>query len=304
MAAARARFETARMLEKILVLARGAASNQPAVERALRCASPRTELVILDVVHEPMLDGYLGNTAIYEPLRARVVAERRAAIEALAADIAARGVKAVGKAVWEYPLDEAVASHAREEHADLVVIAPPIESGGLAPSDWRLVTRCPAPVLVVRGAGLTQYRRVVAAVDPFHVHAKPAELDRSILAAARELERQAGATLAVVHCYMHPEYFGAESKVLRGHDATAERREALDRLVEEAGLPKSAARLVTGAPTDTLLKRMAQSGEADLIVMGALARGRLGELFIGSTAERVLHGVTADVLAIKAPPAI
>jgi universal stress protein E len=290
------------MFERILVVARGAASDQPALRRALLCAGARAELVILDVVHEPMLDSYLGNKVIYEPLRARVVAERRTAIEALAAGISTRDVKAVGKAVWDYPLDEAVAKHARESRADLVVIAPAVEPGGLTPSDWRLVTGCPAPVLVVRGAGTAQYRHVVAAVDPFHVHAKPAELDLSILAAAREFER-AGATLAAVHCYLRPEYFSGEPTAGRSHDTAAARREALEQLVEKSGLPKSVARLATGAPTDTLLKRMAESGDADLIVMGALARGRLADLFLGSTAERVLHGVAADVLAIKATQA-
>jgi universal stress protein E len=290
------------MFERILVLARGAAFGQPALQRALLCATPRTQLVILDVVHEPMLDGYLGNKAIYEPLRARVVAERRTRIEALAAGLAAPGVKAVGKAVWDYPLDEAVAKHAREERADLVVIAPPVEPGGLTSSDWRLVTHCPAHVLVVRGTGTTQYRHVVAAVDPFHVHAKPVELDLSILAAACQFEQHAGATLTAVHCYVSPEYFGVGSSAARGHET--EHREALERIVAMAGLPKSVARLATEASTDTLLKRMAESGEADLIVMGALARGRFEEIFIGSTAERVLHGVAADVLAVRASAAI
>jgi nucleotide-binding universal stress UspA family protein len=50
------------------------------------------------------------------------------------------------------------------------------------------------------------------------------------------------------------------------------------------------------------LRQMAERGEVDLIVMGALARGRFEEWFIGSTAERVLNGSAADVLAIKASP--
>jgi nucleotide-binding universal stress UspA family protein len=37
--------------------------------------------------------------------------------------------------------------------------------------------------------------------------------------------------------------------------------------------------------------------------MGALARGRLDDWFIGSTAERVLNSPAADVLAVKASPA-
>ena len=77
------------------------------------------------------------------------------------------------------------------------------------------------------------------------------------------------------------------------------RREALDRLVAQAGLPKSVARLAGGAAPHTLLRQMAERGEADLIVMGALARGRFEEWLIGSTAERVLIGSVADVLAVK-----
>jgi nucleotide-binding universal stress UspA family protein len=38
--------------------------------------------------------------------------------------------------------------------------------------------------------------------------------------------------------------------------------------------------------------------------MGALARGRLKELVIGSTAERVLHRAHGDVLIVKPAPAV
>ena len=39
-------------------------------------------------------------------------------------------------------------------------------------------------------------------------------------------------------------------------------------------------------------------GEADLVVMGALARGRFAELILGNTAERVLHAASGDVLLV------
>jgi hypothetical protein len=86
------------MFRNVLVVARGAAADQPAIQRALLGATRGARLVILDLVHEPVLDGYLGNTVIYEPLRARVVAKRRSAVEALAAGIAKRGFEAVGQA--------------------------------------------------------------------------------------------------------------------------------------------------------------------------------------------------------------
>ena len=192
------------MFRNILVVARGADPDQPAIQRALLCASPGARLVILDLVHEPVLDGYLGNTVIYEPLRARVVAERRAAVEALATGITRRGFEAVGQAVWEYPLDEAVVKHARAESSELVVLAPETGAHGLTPTEWRLVTNCTAPVLVARGPAKRAYRKIVAAVDPFHVHSKPAELDRSILDHARRFAEGQSAELAVVHCYTSP----------------------------------------------------------------------------------------------------
>jgi len=290
-----------RMFRNILVVARGAHPDQPAIQRALLCASPGARLVILDLVHEPVLDGYLGNTVIYEPLRARVVAERQDAMEALASGITKGGFEAFGQAVWEHPLDEAVAKHARAERSDLVVFAPEMAAHGLTSTEWRLVTRCAAPVLIASGPAKKAYRKIVAAVDPFHAHSKPAELDRSILDWARRAAEGGAAEIAVVHCYTSPEFFGDDIAGAAIVEADV-RREALERLVAQAGLPQSAARLVGGAAPHMLLRQIAERGDADVIVMGALARGRLGEWFIGSTTERVLNGSVADVLAVKTPP--
>jgi len=288
------------MLNKILVVVRGSDPQQAAVQRAVLCAAKKTELLLLDIVHEPMLDGYLGNTAIYEPLRVRVVKERRDGVEGLAKMLAMGGRDVTAVAVWGHPLDEVVAKHARDARADLVVVAPDSAQHGLTHSDWRLVSTCPAPVLVVRRVPKARYARVLAAVDPFHAHAKPPELDIAILASAREIAMQSGATLTALHCYTPVELLGADAPLARSvDDDVAARRAALEDLVVKAGLPKSAARIETGAPPHVSLQRLAEGGEVDLIVLGALARGRLKDWLIGSTAERVLHRGGADILAIK-----
>jgi universal stress protein E len=300
LAARGSRRQDSSVPNRILVVVRGSDPQQTAVQRAVLCAAKKTELVLLDVVHEPMLDGYLGNTAIYEPLRARLVAERRERVDALAKMLAVGGRDASAKALWDHPLDEAVAKQAREVRADFVVLAPDAPEHGLSLGEWRVVSTCPAPVLVARRASRAKYARIVAAVDPFHAHAKPVGLDLAILAGARELAMQSGATLSVVHCYTPVEMLGVDAPSPRSADeGVGARRAALEALVEQAGLPKSAARLETGLPAHVALQRLAESGEADLIVLGALARGRLEDWLIGSTAERVLHRGGADVLAVK-----
>ena len=63
-----------------------------------------------------------------------------------------------------------------------------------------------------------------------------------------------------------------------------------------------AQQLLAGAP-HAVLTKMQERGEADLVVMGALARGRFAELVLGNTAERVLHYGDGDVLVV-APPRV
>ncbi len=48
-----------------------------------------------------------------------------------------------------------------------------------------------------------------------------------------------------------------------------------------------------------MLPRIAENIGAALIVMGAVSRSRLQEVFVGSTAERVLDRIGCDVLVVK-----
>ena len=172
-------------------------------------------------------------------------------------------------------------------------------SHGLSHGDWQLVTGCRAPLLIVRSPGRQYYRNVVAAVDPFHAHSKPADLDRDILRLAKVVQSRAGATLSVVHCYVPIEYFGGDLSRRAPADSPFgdARLEALRALCADAGVSPQAAKLVAGAP-HAVLTDMQRAGQADVVVIGGLARGRFAELILGNTAERVLHRGSGDVLVI------
>jgi len=157
-------------------------------------------------------------------------------------------------------------------------------------------------VLVVRSDGMSKYRNIVAAVDPFHAHAKSAELDAAILAKAKALQALTSAELTVLHCYTPLTYFGADLLSLPADDAAnaGARRERLHELMSAASIPPARARIEAGAPHE-VLRGIVERGEADVVVMGAVARGRIKEALIGHTAERVLQAGGADVLVVKAP---
>jgi universal stress protein E len=287
------------MFDRIIVLPQGSDPKQPVLQRVALCAAKSTEITVLEIFYERALEGYLGNTEIYEPLRKRVLAERQERAASLAAGLTGRGFTAAGKAVWAASREEAIEALAGAGKIDLVATAPLDGGRGLSSSDWRLLSQCRAPVLIVRGAEPgRQYRNIVAAVDPFHAHAKPAALDTAILDAASKLQSQTGASLTVLHCYGPPEFFRADARLAARDDEFEEtRREVLEDLLTRARIPSSAARAIAGEP-HAVLQELAESGAADVIVMGALARGRFRDWVIGSTAERVLHRTQIDVLAI------
>ena len=63
-------------------------------------------------------------------------------------------------------------------------------------------------------------------------------------------------------------------------------------------VPQENAHLVAGL-THEELPALATSLEADLVVMGAVARNRWKRLFIGATAERTLEYLPCDLLIVK-----
>jgi universal stress protein E len=296
------------MFKKVIVLADGDDPNHPALRRAVSLVAEDGEIQLLAIVYEPMLDAYLGNHEVHAPLRRRVLDERRDRAAELARAVESEGIRASARAVWAHPMHVAVAEAASAERCDLVVAAP--ESlrgtaapgrGGLTHADWQVIVHCPAPLLVVSGEGRAPYRHVVAAVDPFHSHAKSSNLDAEVLRQARAVSAHTHASLAAVHCYLPLGYFGADLGALPAREPSfVDRRlEAVRALCAAADVSVEAARVVAGPP-HAVLQAMQARGEADLVVMGALARSRLAELILGNTAERVLHGSRGDVLVVKA----
>jgi universal stress protein E len=295
------------MIEKILLLATADAADTPSFVRAMALAEASGAGVeLFDTVYEPLLEGYLGNARVHEmygPLRQRLVDESKEKLEALAARVRERGIACTAEVVWSGQRHEALASRVVLDRADLVVTALSDSTHHLSHTDWKLVATCPAPLLIVRGDGKAAYRRVVAAVDPYHEHGKPAALDSAIVRQAKAFANLGGGEVRIVHCFTPIGDFVADDVgALPAEEAETAletaRQHALERLVEQEDLPADSARLIAGRP-ETALQSLADSGEADLFVLGVASRGRIREFFIGSTTERLLRAT--GTLVIKPP---
>ncbi|MBS0366538.1 MAG: universal stress protein [Proteobacteria bacterium] len=234
-------------------------------------------------------------------------AQRR--LEHLARDRTLRGLRVTCTVAWDYPPHEAIVRRAARSHADLVVAAvrahPPGARLLLHNTDWELIRHCPVPVLLVKSYRAWRKPAVIAAVDPFHAHARPAELDARLLELGSGYARLLKGQLHVFHAFtplLETVPFDGvplaalPPEVEAAHQAQIER--TVGELAAAARVPAGRRHVCMGGVVDEL-RRVTRKTRAGLIVMGAVSRSALKRMFIGNAAERVLDKLDCDLLVVK-----
>lgn len=231
-------------------------------------------------------------------------------LERLARNAALRNAFVTCTAIWDHPPHEAIIRRARKTRADLVIAATREHRFGarllLRNTDWELIRHCPVPLLLLRSHRAWHRPAVIAAVDPFHRHAWPADLDPRLLQAGGSLAALLRGRLHVFHAYMPlidigpPPISGAmmtlPPELQEMHDRQV--ASAVDQLAAAANIPPRRRHVCMGDVCDEL-KVLSRRVGAGLLVMGAVSRTALKRFFIGNTAERVLDRVDCDVLVVK-----
>lgn len=219
-----------------------------------------------------------------------------------------QGIAARGVAAWYKPAYEEIARQALEREPDLVIkdIEPPAKFARavFTPADWHLMRLCPVPLLLVHSHSSSYPLKILAAVDPFDTHEKPAGLNHDILGAARGMAAQFDAEVHVGHAYQYLPAAAPTGAEMAYADAemfeqvrTEHRRQFLA-FGEAHGIPVDRMHLVEGEPADAIAQ-LAGDINADLVVLGTTHRSGLKRILMGSTAEDILGSIRNDVLVLK-----
>jgi universal stress protein E len=295
-------------IPKILVLiADPHHEDQPALARATAlCADFGAELHLHTIVYNTQLaDGIIKDDDERARLIKMLVEKRLDALQALSEPLCAQGLQYSYSAAWDYPIHESLARTAAgydlvvSDTFGRVVKTPPIRV--LSQTDWQLIANCPTPCLIVRTSGLNPYRQVLAAVDPNHSKEGTAALDGALVEAAKLMSSTFGAGLRVLHAYQslgETVGFPVEPTHPIAKDLAADMENRMGDFVKQHGLDPGTVCIYMGSPDEAILKTVKELF-VDLLVMGAVARGRIHDWVIGSTAEHVIGDLDCDLLAIK-----
>jgi universal stress protein E len=262
---------------------------------------------VVAIPHDPVMRSGLRVRQTVEQL----VANAKQRLARIARLHVLRGVATSVDVIWDYPASDALVRHVLKCRPELLLLNSHRHGRfarmWLSNTDWDLIRNCPCPVWFSKRSGALR-GKVVAAVDPLHTHAKPADVDMiivrsAIFAAGGDVNQvvllhaypsrpDQAVTAGVVEAY----WLSPSAATLRTYKEQLLR--AIDRQVGSFGVPP-ANRVVLAGDRLSQIPRFAKKYRAGLVVMGAVSRSGLGRLFIGNTAERVIDSIECDVLVVK-----
>jgi len=247
-----------------------------------------------------------------QAFRDRILETQEEFVQSLAARSIAAGIPATATVIHERPVQDGILSQAIEIDPYIVIKGTEFHSIAersiLVDTDWQLMRTCPYPLWFVKRKTFSETPTIVAAVDPMHAHDKPAHLDQVIVNAANSIAMATGGEVQLIHTYERLVEIGsAANKAIKAVklpvDEIDERskkrhREALDTLASKHGIDAAHTHQLPGRSRD-IIPAFVRTKNADLVIMGALARWGIKRMIIGSTAERILDHLPSDVLIVR-----
>jgi len=286
-------------LQRVIAVIDPNNESQPVLDKVLTLAKLQQfelELISCDYT-QYLVEGYYFDAVDVPRLREEYLEERKLALEALAGPLRDQGLNVETRAIWAHPAFEAVIHEVQRTSADLLVMHTrrhgAVSRLFLTNDDWQLVRCCPCPLLLVKEQSWKHEPVILAAVDPLHARHKPSGLDHKVIRSAEDIARAMNGEVHVLHSFNQTPLSGTYLE-----QAQQQHQQAFQELMNDFEVSEDRQYLVEEAPEFALSQQEAKLN-CDLVVMGAISRSILSDVFVGNTTEKVLDYLNSDVLVVK-----
>lgn len=270
--------------QNILVVIDPTESNQPALERALASA----ELDIQPTVHLFIgvdlsnFDDQVNNPKLYK---------HTDELSAMLRPLEERDIAYTAEVCWASPWQEAIIVAAREHNVDFILV--PDYSGEKSPASgrerifqrfsdtrWALVRNSPCPVFFVRPNPVRKRSVILAAVKTQTVENRYDKLNDKIISRGKWLASLYNADFHVVNAYPDSLNYPDRGQLRRFTDMDA-----------------SKVHVKLGNPEDVIAST-AREIDADIVVVGTLARKGMMAAVRGNTSEKAFNKLSQDIFTV------
>ncbi len=297
--------------QNILVFIDPTQESQPALARAFEIAQKQQGSTITlflccyDLSYE-MTSLISGDER--QAMQRIVIKENHAWLDALMVPYQEQGITIDSHVIWHNrPFQAAIIEVLTNKH-DLVIKATHPHSKLSAilftPTDWNLLRKCPAPLLLVKHHKWPKNGNILCAIDCKSVQDKEHnQLNQQILDEAKAMASIINATPHIVNAYPSPpmnimlelpefDPINYEDGLKKFHQT------ALQEYAQFNAIPESQVHLEQGLPED-VISHVAKQIDAELVILGTVGRSGLSATLLGHTAEQVIDQLDCDLLALK-----
>lgn len=295
-------------INHILVVLDNEHPEQPAFDRALSLASSvNADITILGSCYEAYCE---ESSSLELETKSRIkdalISNCQQWLDTFVAEAEKQGIEISTEVHWQKNLHRAVMASMNTSNFDLVIKGTKPHSlvdRIFTHSDWNLLRHCQAPVLLVKSAKPWANNRILASIDATSHDEGHRLINENILDFAEHLADHLETDLHLVNAYpMVALAFAMVPEVTAPDDIqeyiTEQHKTECEYYAKKYNINDDHIHITEGDPDD-VVEIMAKEIEADLVVIGSVAREGWSGVLLGNTAERIVDRVSCDVLVIK-----
>ena len=295
--------------QKILAIVDPTTEDQKALKRAFELAhktgaSITAFLTIYDFSYEMTT---MLSSDEREAMRQSVINDRTQWLETLLAELDLNELNVDCQVIWHNRPFEQIIEQVLHNGYDIVIKGThqhdKLKSVIFTPTDWHLLRKCPCPVLLVKEHLWPDNGNIVAALNIGSDEAEHRSLNDKITAEAKQLTQVMKANLHLVNSFPGtPVNIAIEIPEFNASDYNRSMQKHHENSMKEHASAFNVAaentHIKEGLPED-VIQSVANTLDAELVILGTVGRTGLSAALIGNTAEHVIDRLNCDVLALK-----
>lgn len=206
------------------------------------------------------------------------------------------------KTQWSKDIAPAIVAFCNKSPVAMVIkSAHRSESFLYTSTDWLLLRKCAAPVMITANKSWKKKTRVVAAIDFATQSKSKIKLNHKIIQQAQSLASALGDSLHIAYALQIPQAL-ADMDLIDGKQYAKEKRKSLKPTIatfcQQYAIDTANVHIKQG-PAERVIPSTANALKADVLVVGTTGRKGLKGKLIGNTAEAILTHLQTDILAVK-----
>ena len=205
-------------------------------------------------------------------------------LESLTKPLTSKNIDHTAEVVWTGNWHSSILEASKRHNVDMIILSDYRDKRGftdLSASKWALLRGSLCPILIVDPSSQMVRKTVLAAVNLQTNDPRHAALNKNILRIPGILANDYGAELHIVNGYDKSENFPDRAMLIR-----------------ESGAKQENIHVEIGDPVD-LIDGIAKKIDADVVVIGTIARKGVLAAMRGNKSEHIIHKMNRDVMVIN-----